>query len=216
MFVSDWMTSEVFTVMPDDSIARAANLMKERNIRHLPVVRGTELVALLSDRDLKEFSPSKATTLDIYELHYLFEKTKVKDVARMKPLTTTADTPIEEAAMLMHDAAIGCLPVLDTHEQLVGIITYKDMYKVLVDITGARSKGARVSLLLSDTPGSIKEAADIIRSFGLQLRSILTSYERSQEGVRHVVIRTKRKEGLDVEALKKQLSVLDPNVKVKS
>ncbi len=216
MFVSDWMTAKVYTVTPDDSISRAVSIMKERNIRHLPVVSGDSVVGIVSDRDIKEFSPSKATTLDVYELHYLLEKTTIREVVKKKPITTTDDTPIEEAALIMHGAGIGCLPVLDSKEHLVGIITYKDIYKVLVDITGAQSKGARVSLLLTDKPGSIKEAADIIRSFDLQLRSILSSHEGTPEGFRRVVIRTRKKESLDTEALRKQLSVLDPHVKVKA
>ena len=80
MFVSDWMTKKVITVSPDDSISTAAKLTKEKNIKHLPVLKGERLKGLLSDRDIKQFVPSQATSLDVYELHNLLLTTKVKKV----------------------------------------------------------------------------------------------------------------------------------------
>jgi acetoin utilization protein AcuB len=190
MFVSDWMARKVFTVSPDDSIAEAAKLAKEKGIKHLPVVQGEKLKGILSDRDIKEYVPSKATSLDVYELHYLLAKTKVKEVMKTKVYTTAPDTPIEEAAMLMRDQKIGCLPVIENNK-VVGIISDRDIFKVLVDITGVRHGGHRVSVMVEDRPGSVKEVADIIRKYGFSLQSILTSYERVDPGYRNVVIRAK-------------------------
>jgi acetoin utilization protein AcuB len=166
--------------------------MRENGIRHLPVLKNDKLKGILSDRDIKEYSPSKATTLDIYELHYLLAKTKVQEVMKQKVLTTTPDTPVEEAAMVMLDKGIGCLPVLE-QGRLAGIITDKDIFRALVDITGARHGGNRICVTLEDRAGSIKEAADIIRRHNFRLQGILTSYEGVKEGYRRVVIRTKGK-----------------------
>lgn len=190
MFVSDWMTKKVFTVSPDSSISDAAKLTKEKGIKHLPVVKGGKIKGLLSDRDIKEYVPSRATSLDVYELHYLLAKTKVKSVMKTGVVTTSPDTPIEEAALLMHDADIGCLPVVE-NGGLVGIISDRDIFRVLVDITGVRHRGHRVYLTVQDKPGSIKDIADIIRKHGFSLQSILTSYEGVKKGFRNVVIRTK-------------------------
>ena len=190
MFVSDWMTRKVITVSPEDSIAEASKLTKEKGIKHLPVVHGEKLKGILSDRDIKEYVPTKATSLDVYELHYLLAKTKVKEVMKTKVYTTTPDTPIEEAAMLMRDQKIGCLPVLENNK-VVGIISDKDIFKVLVDITGVRHGGHRVSVTVEDRPGSVREVADIIRKHGFSLQSVLTSYERVDPGYRNVVIRAK-------------------------
>lgn len=190
MFVSNWMTKNVFAVTPDDSISDAVRLMKENGIKHLPVVEGDRLRGILSDRDIKEFTPSKATTLDIYELHYLLAKTKIKDVMKKQVITTTPDAPIEEAAMIMYDKNIGCLPVME-NERLVGIISDKDIFRTLVDITGIRRGGHRINIVVEDRPGSIKEVADTVRNYGFMLQSILTSYERIKEGYRNVIIRTK-------------------------
>ena len=188
MFVSEWMSRKVFTVSPESSISDALTLMKEKKIKHVPVVKDERLKGIISDRDIKEFSPSKATTLDVYELHYLLATSKVKDLMKTKIITTTPDTPVEEAAMLMYDREIGSLPVLDDG-RLIGIISDRDIFKVLVDITGVRHGGHRVNLIVEDRPGSVREVADIIREHGFNLQSILTSYEGVESGYRNVVIR---------------------------
>lgn len=192
MFVADWMTRRVFTITPDDGLSDAIRLIREKDIKHIPVVKEHRLKGILSDRDIKEFSPSKATTLDIYELHYLLAKTKVREIMKTKVFTTTADTPAEEAAMVMYDREIGCLPVMDGG-RLTGIISDRDIFRVLVDITGVRHGGHRVYMTIEDRPGSIKDVADIVRKYDFSLQSILTSYERVEEGCRNIVIRTKGK-----------------------
>jgi len=190
MFVSDWMTRKVFTVSPDDSIAEAAKLTKEKGITHLPVAHGEKLKGILSDRDIKEYVPSRATSLDVYELHYLLAKTKVKEIMKTHVYTTTPDAPVEEAAMLMIDRRIGCLPVVEDN-RLVGIISDRDIFQALVDITGVRHGGHRISVTVEDRAGSVREVADIIRKYGFSLQSILTSYEKVKPGFRNVVIRAK-------------------------
>jgi acetoin utilization protein AcuB len=203
MFVSDWMTRKVFTVTPDDGIYDAIKLLKEKDIKHIPVVKDGRLKGLLSDRDLRTFSPSKATTFDAYELHYLLARTKVKEIMKTKIITTTPDTPIEEAARLMYDQNLGCLPVLE-NSKVVGIVSDRDIFRALVDITGVRYGGSRLYLTIEDKPGSIKDVADVIRKYGFSLQSILTSYERVPDGYRNIVIRTKGKgqfEGLKSELL---------------
>ena len=189
MFVSDWMTKKVITVGPDDYLSDAITLMKEKNIKHLPVVKGGRLRGIISDRDIKEYTPSKATCLDVYELHYLLAKTKIKDLMIAKVITTSPDTPVEEAAMVLLDRNIDCLPVLDGGS-LVGIISDRDIFHALVDITGVRHGGHRICVTIEDRPGSIREVADIIRKHGFHLHGILTSYEGVREGYRKVMIRT--------------------------
>jgi acetoin utilization protein AcuB len=190
MYVSDWMTRKVIILYPEDYLADAIAMMREHRIRHLPVMKNDKLRGVLSDRDIKEFSPSKATTLDIYELHYLLAKTKVQEVMKTKVVTTAPDTAVEEAAMIMLDRSIGCLPVME-QGRLIGIISDKDIFRALVDITGARHGGHRICVILEDRPGSIKEVADIVRKHNFRLQGILTSYEGVREGWRRVVIRTK-------------------------
>jgi acetoin utilization protein AcuB len=189
VFVSDWMTKKVYTVDTDDSIMDAVKVMKEKGIKHLPVVKGDRIKGIVSDRDIREFTPSAATSLDVYELHYLLDTTRVKDIMKANVLTTTPDTPVEEAAMVLYDELIGCLPVVENGE-IAGIISDRDIFRALIDITGARHGGHRVCLTIADSPGSIKDVADIIRRYGFRLQGILTSYEGVRSGYRNVVIRT--------------------------
>lgn len=190
MFVSDWMTKKVYVAAPDNSISDAVSLMKGKGIKHLPVLKDDKLKGIISDRDIKEYTPSKASTLDIFELHYLLAKTKVKEIMKTNVISTAPDAPVEEAAMVMHDQNKGCLPVLE-QGKLVGIISDKDIYRVLVDITGIRHGGIRIYMTVEDRPGSVKEVADIIRKYDFGLQSVLTSYEGVKEGFRDIVIRTK-------------------------
>ena len=212
MYVSDWMTKKVFTVDADDYLSDALTLMKEKCIKHVPVVKNGKLKGLISDRDIKEYSPSKATSLDIYELHYLLAKTKIKELMTTKVVIAAPDTPVEEAAMIMLDGNIGCLPVVEDGD-LVGIISDRDIYRALVDITGVRHGGHRIYVTVEDRPGSIREVADIIRKHAFHLQSILTSYEGVKKGYRDVVIRTT--EAGDFKGLKEELEGTYKNVKIR-
>jgi acetoin utilization protein AcuB len=212
MFVSDWMAVKVMALDPDNTTGDALSLMKEKGIHHLPIVALDKLVGILSDRDLREFTPAKSSTLDVYEVRYLPAKTKLKEIMKTKVATTTSDTPLEEAAMMMLDRDIGCLPVVD-EGRLIGIITDKDIFSALVDITGVRHHGHRIDVTLDDRPGSIQELADIVRKHGFQLRSILTSYEGMKDGFRDVVIRTKE-EG-NFEGLKEELEKTYQNTRIR-
>ena len=213
MYVSDWMATKVMALDADNTAADALSLMKEKHIHHLPIVTLDKLVGILSDRDLREFIPAKSSTLDVYAVHYLPAKTKLKEIMKTELITTTSDTPLENAAMVMLDRDIGCLPVVDGGK-LIGIITDKDIFSALVDITGVRHRGHRVDVTLEDRPGSIQELADIIRRHGFRLRSILTSYEGIKDGYRDVVIRTGG-EG-NFEGLKKELEKTYQNTRIRT
>jgi acetoin utilization protein AcuB len=212
MYVSDWMTKKVYTINADDYLSDAVLLMRERGIKHVPVLKNGKLKGIVSDRDIKEYSPSKATSLDIYELHYLLAKTRIREIMETGVITTTADTPVEEAAMLMLDDNIGCLPVLEGGE-LIGIISDRDIYRALVDITGIRHGGSRICLVIEDRPGSIREVGDIIRKNGYRLQSILTSYEGIKDGYREVVIRTAGSGNF--KGLKEELEAVYKNVQIR-
>jgi len=212
MFVSDWMTRKVYTVSPSNSVSEAIRLLKEKGVKHLPVVSNGKLKGIVSDRNIKDFSPSEATSLDIFELHYLLSKTRISRIMKSNVVTTSPDAPVEKSAMLMLDNNIGCLPVIDKG-RLCGIISDRDIFRVLVDITGIRHGGHRIWTVLDDSPGSIKALADIVRKYGFQLQSILTSYEGVKEGQRSVAMRIKgkgnfRQMNLELESTYKKIIVI--------
>lgn len=189
MFVSDWMTRKVFAVSPDDDVAAAITAFRERGVKHLPVVDGKKLVGILSDRDLKEYIASTAVGPGAEELGHMLVKTKVKSVMIKDVVTAAADQPIEEAAMLMLDETVGCLPVTE-QGTVVGIISDRDIFEALVDITGVRHKGHRILVPVEDRPGAIKEVIDIVKKHGFMLLSVVTSSGGAKKGTRNVVIRT--------------------------
>lgn len=190
MRVEKWMTPKVITLNPTDSLSAAIHLMKEKKIRRIPIVNGDgKVVGIVSDRDLKDVSPSRATTLDIWELHYVLDRLKVGDIMTKKPVTVTPDTPIERAAQIMMEKKIEGLPVLDARGALAGILTEGDVFRALVEITGVGKGRLRVDLLIPDKPGSIREVADVCRNAGGKIHSILGSYAKVPAGKRELLMR---------------------------
>jgi acetoin utilization protein AcuB len=189
MLVRKWMSAKPVVIEEDASLSEAINLLKQNKIRRLPVMKKGRLVGIISDRDLKEASPSKATSLDIWELHYLMSKIIVKTIMTKNPITVSPDTTLERAAILMFDNKIGGLPVIDTKKNLVGMLTEQDVFKALINITGARFAANRISIVVTDTPGSIKDVMDIMRRHHFKYNSILTTHEGVKDGYREVLIR---------------------------
>lgn len=189
MRVSKWMTPNPTTLDPSDSIAKAIDVMKEKKIRRIPITSAGRLVGIVSDRDLKDVSPSRATTLDIWELHYVLDKLKLGDIMTKKPWIVSPEMPIEKAALMMMEKKVEGLPVVDAKGKLVGILTEGDVFRALVELTGASKKKTRISLLLPDKAGSIREVADICRGQGGTLFSILSSSAKAPAGKRELVMR---------------------------
>ena len=191
MLVKGWMTSDVMTIDEDTSMMKASQIMKENNIRRLPVMQKGKLVGMVTDRDIKEASPSKATTLDVHELYYLLSELKVKDIMSKNVFTIGPEETVEKAAVKMLEHRISGLPVVNDKGKVVGVITQGDIFKVLVSLTGVYRGGIQFAFNLEDRPGSIKEVGDMIRKHGGRMVSILTSYDMCDEGCRHVYIRIK-------------------------
>lgn len=188
MLVKQCMTLNPITVQEDTFITEAQQILKQRRIRKLPVMEGDTLVGIVTDRDLRDVTPSKATALDIWELHYLLSKMTVKEAMTPNPITIGSDESVARAALLMQENHFESLPVVDDGK-LVGIITESDIFACMVRLTGVREGGIEIEVELEDKPGSIKDVADVIRSHGLKIRSILCSYDEVPEGYRHVTFR---------------------------
>ncbi|MFH2012738.1 MAG: CBS and ACT domain-containing protein [Pseudomonadota bacterium] len=200
MLVKNWMSKDVITVDVDDTMRTAIKLMEDYNIRRIPVLKKDRLKGIVSYLDINRESASKATTLAVSELNYLIEKIKVKDIMSTNPKTISPHDTVEEAAVVMLEQKIGGLPVIDSNGKLIGIITESDVFKVLISMTGIKQGGIQFAFNLPDKSGSIKEVADVFRSYGGSMLSIMTSYEHAEEGYRQVYIRMKN---IDREKLEK-------------
>lgn len=188
MLVKNWMSKDVITIDVNDSMTHASGLMKENNIRGLPVMKNGKLVGVVTDRDLKKASASDANSLDIHELLYLIAKIKIKEVMTKDPITIPVDYTVEGAAEVLLDNKLSGAPVVNNEGELVGVITQADIFRVLVSLTGVREKGIQLGFLLEDRPGSIKEVSDIIRKYDCRVVSIMST-SANQAGYRHVYIR---------------------------
>jgi acetoin utilization protein AcuB len=197
MLVQNWMSSEVITVDEDDSMAKASKLMKQNGIQHLPVLKKGRLVGIISDRDLKEAQPSKATTLDIYELYHLLDEVKVKSIISRSLFTTTHMETVEKAAATLLKHHISALPVVSSEGELEGIITKGDVFRAFASISGIHQAKLQIGFEVADRPGSIKDVTDVIRAHGGRIVSIITHYEDAPEGFRRVYIRCKDMEDED-------------------
>ncbi len=155
MFVQERMTKQPVTASPEMPVADALALMRERKIRRLPILdHARHLVGIVSDRDLLEASPSPATSLSVWEITYLLSKITIKSVMTTAVITVTPDEPLENAARIMADNKIGGLPVV-MNGALVGIITETDLFKVFLGLLGAREKGIRATVSVTDAPGQL-------------------------------------------------------------
>lgn len=174
MLVGERMTRNPITVTEDTNIDDALHLMRERKVRRLPVLdHAGKMVGIVSDRDLLHASPSPATSLSVYELHYLLSKLTVKRVMSSPVITVSPDTPLEEAARIMADNKIGGLPVTEAGK-LVGIITETDIFKTLLELLGARQGGVRVTVSVREGKGVLANITRALADLGANIISVAT------------------------------------------
>ena len=165
MLVGERMSHPVITVSPETPIHDVLALFKEEHIRRAPVIKGGKMVGIVSQTDLLNASPSPVSSLSIWEINYLLSKVTVKQVMSKKVLTVTEDTPIEEAARIMADNKIGGLPVIRS-SKVVGIITETDLFKIFLELMGARDKGVRVTALVKNQRGQLAKITKAISDAG--------------------------------------------------
>ncbi len=166
MLVANRMTHNPITITADVSIVEAMERMKREKVRRFPVVdKDRKMIGIVTYQDLLHASPSTATSLSMWEISYLLAQVKVGEIMTRKVITTTEDTPLEEAARLMVDNQIGSLPVV-RNDLVVGIITESDIFRVFLEIFGAREKGIRVTLLAPYVRGSMAEITSTVTKAG--------------------------------------------------
>jgi len=166
MKVGQRMTRNPITITPDVTAPEAQAIMRREKIKRLPVLdNNRRLVGIVTSLDLIHASPSPATSLDIYEMHYLLSKLHVENVMTKNVITVTEDLPIEEAARIMADNKISGLPVM-RGDILVGIITESDLFKIFIELFGARHRGIRLTLLLPEKKGELAKVANAITKCG--------------------------------------------------
>ncbi len=203
MFVSKRMTPNPVTITSTMTVSEATNLMKSNKFRRLPVVDGGKLVGIVTDRDLREVSPSPATTLSVYELNYLLAKMVIKDIMKTDVITIGVDATIEEAALVMYNKKIGGLIVVDAIGAVVGIITETDIFKCFVDVMGLAEGRTRLTLEFADRVGILYDITAVFKELGINILSMATY--NLENGRAEMVIRADVK---DVKQLTERLAAI--------
>ncbi len=190
MLILDWMQSKVISVPPTATLLQCRKLFKEHKINRLPVVDANNVVVgIISSTDIRSFAPKRSTGLEIIELLEIMSETKVRDVMVVDPVTITYKSTIEQAAKMMINKHVACLPVVNDEDKLVGIITGWDVFKALLDISGAEQPGVEVGFIVPYQPGTIRELLDKLKAQGMSIISVLSS--ASGDSMRQVKIRFK-------------------------
>lgn len=190
MLVKDWMSRKIITIDHDQSLSDAIKTFQDRFISTLPVMKKDKVVGIITDGDVKKASPSNATTLDKFEIMTLMDKVTIRSVMSSPVIFTRADRTIDETAAQMLAKSVSAMPVLDSFENLEGIITKSDIFRCFVSFTGMADTGQMFMFRLKDRPGVIKNLLDMIQSSGGRLRSVLTSYDDKAPEYRKVFIHT--------------------------
>lgn len=165
MLVGERMSHPVMSISPDLPIMEALNMMKREKIRRYPVVKDGKLVGIVAERDLLNASTAPTTTLSVWELNYQLSRIKVSDMMTKKVITVQENASIEAAARIMVDKKVGGLPVM-RGDELVGIITETDLFKILLEMMGAREPGVRVTALVPDTHGELAKLTAAVSAAG--------------------------------------------------
>jgi acetoin utilization protein AcuB len=174
MLVKERMSRHPITVRPDTSLHDALRIMREAKVRRLPVLnKEGKLVGIVLEKDLLYASPSPASTLSVYEMNYLIAKIKIEDLMTRDVITIDEDCPLEEAARIMVDHGIGGLPVM-RGDQLVGMITESDLFKIFLELLGARTWGLRVTIKVEEGRGVLAQLTQSLASHGANIVALGT------------------------------------------
>lgn len=195
MYVKNRMTKSPYTISANASITDAVALMREKNLKRIPVVDSDKVVGILTQNDVQKVSPTKATSLSIFEINYLLSKTSVKDAMTKNPITIDEDNLLEEAAVLMRQNRIGTLPVVESGK-LVGIITESDIFDAFIDLLGFKDVGSRITVEANDAPGVMADIAEIFKSFDVNITRIAVY---RGEGTSDIVIRSTAVDTAEIE-----------------
>ncbi len=174
MLVRERMTPNPVTVNAETSFQDALQLLRDKKIRRLPVVnKGGALVGIVVEKDLLYASPSPASSLSVFEVHYLLSKLLVKDVMTKQVIAVGEDCPLEEAARIMVDKKIGSLPIVRDHK-VTGIITETDIFRTMAEALGGREKGLRVTIRVPEQKGELALVTREVSKLGGNIVSLVT------------------------------------------
>ncbi|MCP4338661.1 MAG: CBS domain-containing protein [Desulfobulbaceae bacterium] len=195
MYIGRIMHTDLITVSPQTTLVEAKELVKKEQIDHLLVVDDQKkLVGIVSDRDLKQYWASPATSLSKNELSYLLQKVLVSMVMIKTVVTIPTNSTIERAALVMQQNRISALPVMEDGE-LAGIITSTDVMGVLLQAIGISDDSVRLSIFVKDSIGKLAEVSETLKDAGVNIQSLFCWPESKHEGITQMVLRVTCQDG---------------------
>lgn len=132
--VRDLMQEKIVTIGASDRLSTVEDIMTLGRVRHMPVVQGGRLVGVVSERDLLRASLSNLTGFDVEERRAFLNGVEIARVMSAPPVVIEAEALVEEAALMMAERRIGCLPVMEG-EVLVGLLTETDLLRYFAGVT---------------------------------------------------------------------------------
>ena len=208
MLIKDWMATTILTVDANTSVIRAGKSMKDNNIRRLPVVSQGKLAGIVTDRDLKEASPSSKTNIDLHEMYYLLSEMKVQDVMSADPICLNQHETLEKASLVMLNEKISGLLITDDQDNLVGLLSESDVLRGFIHATGIQNGSYQFVMDMSYAGGSVSKLIDILRQHRARVLSILTSFDDAPSGSKRVSVRVMPSDS-GVDALLGELKKMD-------
>ncbi len=205
MVVETMMTKNPVTVTPEMSVNEVRAIMTKEKIGKLPVVDADDrLLGLVTRKDLVNVSPSAATTLDMYEISYLLAKLTVEKIMTKEVVTIQEHEVVEEAARIMADNSIGCLPVMKG-DKLAGIVTESDLFHEFIEMFAARHRGVRVTFSLDEKPGQLALLTKAIAEHNGNIVSLVTA-DGDDMTRRRIACKISKMTRSDVEKIFKELN----------
>ena len=177
MFVSRSMTRQVITVAPGDGIFKAQELMAENRIRHLPVIAPDgRLIGIVTDRDIRSALPYKFFKASPSEEEKKkFSELKIKDIMTQNPITISPTYTLQDALLMIQDARVGALPVVDENGILSGIISVRDLLRAFINVLGIGEPGTLLCILAEEKVGQLKKIVDAITEENISFGSVLVA-----------------------------------------
>lgn len=194
MYVKDHMSRNPYTVGVNQSVSQVLDIMSASKVRRLPVVNDKgKLLGLITESTIASNTPNNSSSLSVFELNYLLNKLKIEDIMINKPITVGPDCLLEEAATLLNENDIGCLPVVDENNTLLGIITQNDIFVALIDLLGYRGQGRRYVInVVEDKPGIMEGIALICKENDISISNLAVYH--TERGIEVVVITINEKD----------------------
>jgi len=202
MLVGSRMSKPVYTISPETSLDDALSIMEKEHVRRLPVVdRDGSLVGIVTEQDLIKASPSEATLLDKWEIKSLMSTLPVEKVMTRQMITLTEDVLLEEAARIMADKKVSGLPVVRGNK-VVGMLTESDIFKIFLEMMGARQSGIRLSFLIANKPGQLAKLSHAVSEIGGDIITMGT-FTGSQSGIGEMMMKVS---GVSMDVLKEAIA----------